>query len=114
VVGFPGQELTPSTNVAHCTEQPAAQHHRAYLEVTLEGHGCDEQWFSDVPADIAAKYPSAGCARTARTARPTRHWTARGRRRHTFPHIYTGGIVPTLWRPIPAIHTFSLYAERWT
>ncbi|HZE48664.1 MAG TPA: peptide-N4-asparagine amidase [Jatrophihabitantaceae bacterium] len=114
VVGFPGQELTSSTNVAHLSLSNLPRNiTRAYLEVTLEGHGCDEQWFSDVPADIAAKYPSAGmCTHGAyREADASLDGTPVAAV-HTFPHIYTGGIVPTLWRPIPAIHTFSLYAEQ--
>ena len=108
VIGFPAQDATAHFTLA---DLPRNITH-ADLEVTLEGHGCDEQWFSDVPADVSAKYPSAGLC----THGPYReadfsldgHAVAAV---HTFPHIYTGGIVPTLWRPIPAIHTFNLYAE---
>jgi hypothetical protein len=108
VVGFPAQDAP-----AHFTLNGLPRNIvRAELEVTLEGHGCDEQWFSDVPADVSAKYPSAGLC----THGPYREadFSLDGQpvaAVHTFPHIYTGGIVPTLWRPIPAIHTFSLYAE---
>ncbi len=113
VVGFPGQHLSPSANVTHLALNGLPRNiTRAYLEVTLEGGGCDEQWFSDVPADVSAKYPSAGLC----THGPYREADATldgapVAAVHTFPHIYTGGIVPTLWRPIPAIHTFSLTAE---
>lgn len=108
VVGFPSQDAPAHFSLADLPRNIV----RADLEVTLEGHGCDEQWFSDMPADVSAKYPSAGLC----THGPYReadfsldgHAVAAV---HTFPHIYTGGIVPTLWRPIPAIHTFSLYAE---
>jgi peptide N-acetyl-beta-D-glucosaminyl asparaginase amidase A len=108
VVGFPAQDAP-----AHFTLNGLPRNIvRADLEVTLEGHGCDEQWFSDVPADVSAKYPSAGLC----THGPYREadFSLDGQpvaAVHTFPHIYTGGIVPTLWRPVPAIHTFSLYAE---
>jgi Peptide N-acetyl-beta-D-glucosaminyl asparaginase amidase A len=111
VVGFPGHDQ--SSDVAHFSRAGLPRNiTRAELEVTLEGHGCDEQWFADVPADVSAKYPSAGMC----THGPYREadFSLDGKpvaAVHTFPHIYTGGIVPTLWRPIPAIHTFSLYAE---
>ena len=114
VVGFPGQDLTSSANAAHLPLKNLPLNiTRAYLEVTLEGHGCDEQWFSDVPADVAARYPSAGLCQHGpyREADVSLDGTPVAAV-HTFPHIYTGGIVPTLWRPIPAIHTFSLTAER--
>jgi hypothetical protein len=108
VVGFPAQDAPAHFTLADLPRNIT----RAELEVTLEGHGCDEQWFSDVPADVSAKYPSAGLCthgpyREADISLDNQPVAAV----HTFPHIYTGGIVPTLWRPIPAIHTFSLYAE---
>jgi len=108
VVGFPAQDAP-----AHLALNGLPRNIvRADLEVTLEGHGCDEQWFSDVPADISAKYPSAGLCthgpyREADIALDGTPVAAV----HTYPHIYSGGIVPTLWRPIPAIHTLNLYAE---
>ncbi len=108
VVGFPAQDAPADFTLADLPRNIT----RAELEITLEGHGCDEQWFSDVPADVSAKYPSAGLCthgpyREADISLDNQPVAAV----HTFPHIYTGGIVPTLWRPIPAIHTFSLYAE---
>ena len=108
VVGFPGQDAPAHLALSDLPRNIV----RADLEVTLEGHGCDEQWFSDVPADVSAKYPSAGlCTHGSyREADVTLDGTPVAAV-HTFPHIYSGGIVPTLWRPIPAIHTFSLYAE---
>jgi Peptide N-acetyl-beta-D-glucosaminyl asparaginase amidase A len=108
VIGFPAQDAA-----AHFTLSGLPRNIvRASLEVTLEGHGCDEQWFADVPADVSAKYPSAGLCthgpyREADISLDGQPVAAV----HTLPHIYTGGIVPTLWRPIPAVHTFSLYAE---
>ena len=83
-----------------------------YVETTLEGGGCDEQWFTAVPKSVSASYPDAGLCSNG----PYReadlsldgHPVAAT---HTFPHIYSGGIVPTLWRPIPAIGTFDLHTE---
>ncbi|WP_051940521.1 peptide-N4-asparagine amidase [Phaeacidiphilus oryzae] len=76
------------------------------MEVYARGGGCDEQWFTAVPSDLAAEYPDYLCGggpyrevqvavdgRPAGLAQP-------------YPVVYSGGIVPTLWRPIPAIDQF--------
>lgn len=112
VVGSPTQDISPGGTAHFPLSDLPRNIVRADLEVTLEGHGCDEQWFSDVPDDVSAKYPNAGMCTHGpyREADLTLDGTPVAAV-HTFPHIYTGGIVPTLWRPIPAIHTFSLYAE---
>ncbi|MBF9070232.1 peptide-N4-asparagine amidase [Streptacidiphilus fuscans] len=80
------------------------------MEVYARGGGCDEQWFDSVPNDLAAKYPNYLCGggpyrevqvavdgRPAGLAQP-------------YPVVYSGGIVPTLWRPIPAIDQFVTQA----
>jgi hypothetical protein len=113
VVGFPHQDANPGQDTVHFKLEDLPRNiTRAYLEVTLEGGACDEQWFDDVPDDVAAKYPGAGLcghgpfreANAALDGTPVAGV-------HTFPHIYSGGIVPTLWRPLVAIDTFSLLAE---
>lgn len=78
----------------------------ARLEVYARGGGCDEQWFDSVPSDLAAQAPDYLCGggsyrevqvavdgRPAGLAQP-------------YPVVYSGGIVPTLWRPIPAVDQF--------
>ncbi|MDX6355492.1 MAG: hypothetical protein QOF98_2395 [Streptomyces sp.] len=78
----------------------------ARLEVYARGGGCDEQWFTAVPDDLAAAEPDYLCGggpyrevqvsvdgRPAGLAQP-------------YPVVYSGGIVPTLWRPIPAVDQF--------
>ncbi|MCQ4084651.1 hypothetical protein NGB36_29765 [Streptomyces sp. RB6PN25] len=79
---------------------------RARLEVYARGGGCDEQWFTAVPDDLAATAPDYLCGggpyrevqvsvdgHPAGLAQP-------------YPVVYSGGIVPTLWRPISAIDQF--------
>jgi hypothetical protein len=113
VVGLGSQDATASQQTVHmtATDLPRNITH-AYLEVYIKGNGCDEQWFTDVPNDVAAKFPAAGmcgngpyrevdAAIDGRPAGVTQY----------FPYIYTGGIVPTLWRPIPAVGTFDMAPE---
>ncbi|OLE21541.1 MAG: hypothetical protein AUG49_21785 [Catenulispora sp. 13_1_20CM_3_70_7] len=79
----------------------------ARLQVYARGGGCEEFWYSNVPDSYAAAHPDYGlCAggtyrevgvlvdgKPAGTAQP-------------FPAIYTGGISPLMWRPIPSIDAF--------
>ena len=107
------QNLTPGTpSVTTKLRDLPRNITSGYLETTLEGGGCDEQWFTDVPAALSADYPSAGLCgngpyREADISLDGHPVAAT----HTFPHIYSGGIVPTLWRPTPAIGTFDLHTE---
>ncbi|MFF1643929.1 peptide-N4-asparagine amidase [Streptomyces sp. NPDC058240] len=83
---------------------------KARLEVYARGGGCDEQWFDAVPSDLAETAPDYLCGggpyrevqvavdgQPAGLAQP-------------YPVVYSGGIVPTLWRPIPAIDQFRTEA----
>ncbi|WP_327066105.1 peptide-N4-asparagine amidase [Kitasatospora sp. NBC_01302] len=79
----------------------------AHLQLYARGGGCEEFWYSNVPDDYAAAHPSWGLCgggtyrevqvlvdgRLAGTVQP-------------FPAIYTGGISPMMWRPIPSIDAF--------
>jgi hypothetical protein len=79
----------------------------AHLQVYARGGGCEEFWYSNVPDDYAAAHPDWGLCgggtyrevqvlvdgRLAGTVQP-------------FPAIYTGGISPLMWRPIPSIDAF--------
>ena len=113
VVGLGSPNLDPHTPVAHLSAAGLPRNiDRAYLEVYIKGNGCDEQWFTDVPNDVAAKYPAAGMCGSGpyREVDAAIDGQAAGVTQY-FPYIYTGGIVPTLWRPIPAVGTFDMSPE---
>jgi hypothetical protein len=113
VVGLGSQDADATQPTVHLTAAGLPRNiTHAYLEVYIKGNGCDEQWFTDVPDDVSADFPSAGlcgngpyrevdAAIDGRPAGVTQY----------FPYIYTGGIDPTLWRPIPAVGTFDMAPE---
>lgn len=113
VVGLGEQDASPTTPTVHLSAANLPRNiTRALLEVSIKGNGCDEQWFTDVPDGVSARYPSAGlCGHGPyRDVAAAIDGTPAGVTQY-FPFIYTGGIVPTLWRPIPAVGTFDMTPE---
>lgn len=81
---------------------------RAYLEVYTSAHGCDEFWYGNQPTAYASANGLCGGSafreiqvlvdgKMAGVAWP-------------FPVIYTGGVNPYLWRPIPGVNAFNIPA----
>jgi hypothetical protein len=113
VVGLGGQDASAGTPTIHLTAANLPRNiTRAVLEVSIKGNGCDEQWFTDVPNDVSAQFPAAGLCGNGpyREVDAAIDGTPAGVTQF-FPYIYTGGIVPTLWRPIPAVGTFDMTPE---
>jgi hypothetical protein len=113
VVGLGGQDASTATPTVHLKAADLPRNiTRALLEVSIKGNGCDEQWFTDVPNDVSAHYPAAGLCGNGpyREVSAAIDGTPAGVTQY-FPYIYTGGIVPTLWRPIPAVGTFDMTPE---
>ena len=82
----------------------------AYLDVVAQSQSQEEQWFFCVPSDIA---PNLGdCGNTAfREVEISVDGKPAGVA-PVYPWIYTGGLDPGLWVPIPGVQTLNLLPYR--
>jgi Peptide N-acetyl-beta-D-glucosaminyl asparaginase amidase A len=79
---------------------------RAYLELYLKGNSCDEFWFGSQPDDFAG--PNGLCGGGAfREVQVSIDGQLAGVA-WPFPFIFTGGVNPWLWRPMPAVNAFDM------
>ena len=93
------QALTLPTNVE-----------RVYLDVIAQSQSNDEFWYFCVPDDQTANLDS--CGNTAfRETEVTVDGTPAGVA-PVYPWIYTGGIDPFLWEPIPGVQTLDFKPYR--
>ncbi len=83
---------------------------QAYLDVFSQSQSGDEFWYTCAPNDVAAEL--FNCGGTAfREAEVSIDGTPAGVA-PVYPWIYTGGIDPYLWRPIPGVHTLNFAPYR--
>jgi hypothetical protein len=84
---------------------------RAFLDVILQHQGAnDEFWYTCVPSDLSG--PLQSCAGTAfREGQVSLDGKPAGVV-PIFPWIFTGGIDPYLWRPIPALQALNFVPYR--
>ena len=83
---------------------------RAYLDVIAQSQNAEEQWFLCVPNDIAG--PLFDCGNTAfREVEVSVDGKPAGVA-PVYPWIYTGGLDPGLWRPIPGVQTLNFIPYR--
>jgi hypothetical protein len=93
------QTLTLPTNITNL-----------YFDVFAQSQSSDEFWYSCVPNDVASELQS--CPGTAfRESEVTIDGTPAGVA-PVYPWIYTGGIDPYLWRPIPGVQTMNFLPYR--
>ena len=93
------QTLTLPTNITD-----------AYLDVFAQSQSNDEFWYTCVPNDVAGELYS--CSNTAfRESEVTIDGTPAGVA-PVYPWIFTGGIDPYLWVPIPGVQTLNFTPYR--
>ena len=82
----------------------------AYLDVYAQSQSSDEFWYTCVPNDVASELES--CSNTGfRETEITIDGQPAGVA-PVFPWIYTGGIDPYLWFPIPGVQTLNFTPYR--
>ena len=83
---------------------------RAFIDVVAESQAGDEFWYTCVPNDVANELQSCGGG-AFRESQVTIDDIPAGVA-PVYPWIYTGGIDPLLWRPIPGVQTLNFVPYR--
>lgn len=83
---------------------------RAYLDIIAQSQSSDEFWYTCVPNDVANALQSCGSTafrevEVAIDGQPAGVAPV-------YPWIYTGGIDPFLWEPIPGVQTLNFVPYR--
>ena len=83
---------------------------RVYLDVIAQSQSNDEFWYTCVPNDVASELQSCGNSGFRETEISIDNQPAGVA--PIYPWIYTGGIDPYLWRPIPGVQTLDFKPYR--
>jgi hypothetical protein len=83
---------------------------RAYLDVISQSQSNDEFWYTCVPNDVAGELQSCGNS-GFRETEVSVDGQAAGIA-PVYPWIFTGGIDPFLWAPIPGVQTLNFVPYR--
>ncbi len=82
---------------------------RARLEVYASPHACEEFWYANATDEYVKEHPKAGpCKGGAFRELQVFVDEALAGVATPFPVIYTGGINPFMWRPIPSVEAFDI------
>jgi hypothetical protein len=102
--------LNTGTDTASGTFTLPTNVKNAYLDVYSQGQSGDEFWYTCVPNDVSGELES--CSNTGyRETEVTIDGQAAGVA-PVFPWIFTGGIDPFLWFPIPGVQTLNFTPYR--
>jgi hypothetical protein len=110
VVGMSTQYLSDGGSVANFPLSGLPTNiTRADLEVYPKGNACDEFWYGGLPDSFVSTHRDAGLCGGGpyRELDASLDGTPAGAT-IPFPNIFTGGVNPLLWRPIPAVDAFNL------
>jgi hypothetical protein len=102
--------LSNSTSVLSKSFTLPTNVERAFIDVVAESQAGDEFWYTCVPDDVAGELQSCGGG-AFRESQVTIDGTPAGVA-PVYPWIYTGGIDPLLWRPIPGVQTLNFAPYR--
>ncbi|MGA8269899.1 MAG: peptide-N4-asparagine amidase, partial [Candidatus Acidiferrales bacterium] len=83
---------------------------RAYLDVITQNQSNDEFWYTCVPNDVAAELESCGNS-AFREAEISIDGTPAGVA-PVYPWVFTGGVDPWLWFPLPGVQTLNFVPYR--
>ncbi len=83
---------------------------RVYLDVISQSQSSDEFWYTCVPSDVAGELENCGNSAFRETEVSIDGKPAGVA--PVYPWIYTGGIDPYLWEPIPGVQTLNLKPYR--
>jgi len=114
VIGMPGNSgaatlSTPNDQLSQSLTLPMNVE-AVYLDVIAQSQSNDEFWYLCVPSDLASALQSCGGTGFRET-----EITVDGRPAGVapvYPWIYTGGIDPFLWEPIPGVQTLNFKPYR--
>lgn len=101
--------FTPTDQLASTFDLPTNVE-RAYLEVITQSQIGDEFWYTCVPNDVAGQLQSCGS-----TAFREGEISIDGQPAGlapVYPWIYTGGVDPFFWEPIPGVQTLNFVPYR--
>jgi hypothetical protein len=106
VIGLGTHYVSSGTPTSYTVSGLPRNLERATLEVYPKGNSCDEFWYGGAPDAFANANGLCGGG-AYRELDATLDGTPAGATL-PFPDIFTGGVNPLIWRPIPAVDAFNL------